>query len=167
MKEMLVLVGTYTEPILFGTGKILQGKGEGIYVYRMDFSSGTMTRVSKATGIPNPSYLALHASQDFLYAVNELKQYEGSPSGTVSAFAVDRRTGRLKILNRRLTHGTDPCHVVMDQKGKCVFVSNFMSGSVCVFPVLDDGRLGEPSDFIQHQGSSIDPFVKRAPMPIP
>ena len=36
--DTLVYVGTYTEPIRFGSGRILQGKGEGIYVYRLDRS---------------------------------------------------------------------------------------------------------------------------------
>src|SRR5574337_1437763 len=141
--QVFVYVGTYTEPIRFGTGRILQGKGEGIYVYRMDQSSGAMELVSKATGVTNPSYLALDSVQHFLYAVNELKSYEDRPTGTVSAFAVDPKTGHLEFLNKRMTHGTDPCHVLVDTKRKCVFVSNFMSGSVCVLPVLEDGSLGE------------------------
>jgi 6-phosphogluconolactonase len=161
--EMLVYVGTYTEPIRFGTGKVLQGKGEGIYVYRMDGSSGAMELVGKAAGVTNPSYLAFDSTQRFLYAVNELKVYEDKPTGTVSAFAVDPKTGSLQFLNKRLTHGTDPCHVVVDRKGKYVFVANFMSGSICVLPVLDDGSLGEASDFIQHQGSGIDPVRQKGP----
>ncbi len=160
---MLVYVGTYTEPIRFGSGRILQGKGEGIYVYRLDPSSGAMELTSKATGITNPSYLAFDSSHHFLYAVNELKTYEGQPTGTVSAFAVDPKTGTLEFLNKRPTHGTDPCHVLVDKKRAYVFVANFMSGSVCVLRVLDDGSLGEASDFIQHQGSSIDPVRQYGP----
>jgi 6-phosphogluconolactonase len=161
--EMLVYVGTYTEPIRFGTVKILQGKGEGIYVYRLDQTSGAMELVGKTTGVTNPSYLAFDSTQRFLYAVNELKTYEDQPTGTISAFAVDPKTGKLEFLNKRLTHGTDPCHVFVDKKRKYVFVANFMSGSVCVLPVLDDGSLGEASDFIQHQGSSIDPARQKGP----
>lgn len=161
--EVLVFIGTYTEPILFGTGKILQGKGEGIYVYRLELSSGGLEFVSKTTGITNPSYLAFDATRHFLYAVNELKTYEGKPTGTVSAFAVDAKTGMLRFLNRQLTHGTDPCHVLVDAQRKHVFVANFMSGSVCVLPVRDDGSLGTASDFVQHQGSSIDPARQRGP----
>jgi 6-phosphogluconolactonase len=162
-EEMLVYVGTYTEPIRFGTGKVLEGKGEGIYVYRLDQSSGAMELMSKTTGVTNPSYLAFDPTARFLYAVNELKTYGDQPSGTVSSFAVDPRTGVLKFLNKMLTHGTDPCHVLVDKKGKFVFVSNFMSGSVCVLPVLDDGSLAEASDFIQHQGSGIDPARQKGP----
>jgi 6-phosphogluconolactonase len=160
---MLVYVGTYTEPIRFGTGRILQGKGEGIYVYRLDPSSGAMERVSETTGITNPSYLAFDFTERFLYAVNELKTYDEKPSGTVSAFTVDPETGRLRFLNRRLTHGTDPCHVVVDRKRNYLFVTNFMSGSVCVLPVLDDGSLGDTCDFVQHQGSGIDPVRQMGP----
>ena len=65
-KEILVYIGTYTEPIRFGTGKILQGKGEGIYVYRLDPSSGAMEFVSKTTGVTNPSYLAFDPTERYL-----------------------------------------------------------------------------------------------------
>jgi 6-phosphogluconolactonase len=161
--EMLVYVGTYTEPIRFGTGRILQGKGKGIYVYRLDQTSGAMELVHTVTGITNPSYLAFDSTWRFLYAVNELKEYEGKPTGTVSAFALDPNTGKLEFLNKQLTHGTDPCHVLVDKKRAFVFVSNFMSGSICVLPVLADGSLGEASDFIQHQGSGIDPARQKGP----
>ena len=123
--EMLVYVGTYTEPIRFGTGKILEGKGEGIYLYRMDPATGALEFDSKTTGVVNPSYLAVDPTQRFLYAVNELKTYEDKPTGTVSAFAVDAKSGKLEFLNKRPTHGTDPCHVVVDSKGRHVFVANF------------------------------------------
>jgi 6-phosphogluconolactonase len=162
-QETLVFVGTYTEPIRFGTGRILKGKGEGIYVFRLDPASGALEWVGTTTGIANPSYLALHPGGRFLYAVNELKSYEEQPSGTVSAFAVDPERGKLALLNRRLTHGTDPCHVAVDRKGEYVFVANFMSGSVCVLPVLVDGHLGPASDFVQHQGAGIDPVRQRGP----
>ncbi|MGA3403819.1 MAG: lactonase family protein [Acetobacteraceae bacterium] len=161
--EMLVYVGTYTEPIRFGTGKVLQGKGEGIYVFRMDPDSGALQPAGTATGVVNPSYLAFDATQRFLYAVNELKSYHDQPTGTVSAFAVDPTTGALALLNRQPTHGTDPCHVVVDRHRKHVFVANFMSGSVCVLPVRDDGSLDAACDFIQHQGAGIDPVRQNGP----
>ena len=161
--ETLVYVGTYTEPIRFGSWKILQGKGEGIYVYRMDEASGAMELVRVVAGVTNPSYLAFDSTQRFLYAVNELKTYEDQPTGTVSAFAVDPKTGDLAFLNKQLTHGTDPCHVLVDKKRTHVFVANFMSGSICVLPVREDGSLGQASDFIQHHGSSIDPARQKGP----
>jgi len=161
--ETLVYVGTYTEPIRFGTGKVLQGKGEGIYVFRLDQDSGALEPIGRTTGVANPSYLAFDATQRLLYAVNELKSYQDRPSGTVSAFAVDPTTGALTFLNRQPTHGTDPCHVVVDRQGRHVFVANFMSGSVCVLPVRDDGSLDAACDFVQHLGAGIDPTRQNGP----
>jgi 6-phosphogluconolactonase len=161
--ETLVYVGTYTEPIRFGTGKILQGKGEGVYVYRLDETSGALEPHRVVAGVVNPSYLAFDSAQRFLYAVNELKSYQGKPGGSVSAFRVEPKTGDLPFLNTQPTHGADPCHVVVNRKGSHVFVANFMSGSVCVLPVRADGSLGETCDFLQHLGSSIDPVRQQGP----
>jgi 6-phosphogluconolactonase len=164
MKDgMLVYVGTYTEPIRFGTGKILEGKGEGIYRFRLNAATGGLTLDGVSRGVVNPSYLAFGSGGRFLYAVNELKTYDDQPTGTVSAFAVDPATGALEFLNKRLTHGTDPCHAVVDDTGQYLFVANFMSGSVCVLPIRDDGSLDEASDFIQHLGSGIDPVRQKGP----
>lgn len=88
-KELMVYVGTYTLPILFGTGEVLMGKGEGIYVYRMDQDSGALEFSSKIAGVANPSYLSFDPEHHSLYAVNELKNFEGSPTGAISAFSVD------------------------------------------------------------------------------
>jgi len=159
----LVFIGTYTGPIRFGTGKILQGKGKGIYVYRLDISSGAMEPSTIAENVPNPSYLAFDPSRRFLYAVNELKEFEGVPTGAISAFSVDRDSGDLKFLNMKATHGTDPCHLTVDKTGRCVLVANFMSGSVCVLPIREDGSLGDATDVIQHQGSSVDPVRQSGP----
>jgi 6-phosphogluconolactonase len=160
--ETLVYVGTYTEAIRFGSGKLLRGNGEGIHVYRLDESSGALEPVRVVAGVVNPSYLAFDPARRFLYAVNELKSYRGRPGGSVSAFRVEP-TGELTPLNARPTHGTDPCHVVVSGSGRHVFVANFMSGSVCVLPVLPDGGLGEACDFVQHLGASIDPARQQGP----
>ena len=158
-----VYVGTYTHPILFGTGQILEGKGEGIYLFRMDPETGRLTRQETTTGVVNPSYLTLDPARRHLYAVNELKTFGGMASGAVSAFRVEPETGRLTFLNQKSTGGTDPCHVVVNDRSTQVFVSNFMSGSVCVFPIQPDGTLGDASQFIQHSGSSVHPKRQRGP----
>jgi len=162
-KELLVYVGTYTLPIHFGSGFVLMGKGEGIYVYRMDQASGALEFSSKIKGVANPSFLTFDPERRFLYAVNELKTFEGKPAGTVSAFSVDSETGSLGFLNKKPTQGTDPCYVSVDKTGRYVLVANFMSGSVCVLPIQQDGSLGDATDFIQHHGSSVDPKRQEGP----
>ncbi|GHV44169.1 3-carboxymuconate cyclase [Synergistales bacterium] len=165
--DLFVYIGTYTQPILFGTGDVLNGKGEGIYLYKMKPDTGELTHVSTTRNVPNPSYLVLSPCGRFLYCVNELKEYEGCPTGAASAFAVDTTGGGFRFLNSRPTGGTDPCHININAGATGgsthVTVANFMSGSVCVFPIEEDGSLGEASRFFQHEGKSVYPTRQKGP----
>ncbi|HUX19965.1 MAG TPA: lactonase family protein, partial [Spirochaetia bacterium] len=161
--ELRVYVGTYTEAIRFGTGELFQGQGQGIHFFRLDKSTGAMEALGVTRGVKNPSYLCTDPSRRFLYAVNELKSFEGGEGGTVSAFSIDRSSGALEFLNLQPTRGTDPCHVATDATGRHVTVANFMSGSVSVYPIEEDGRLGEASAFVQHKGSSLDTARQAGP----
>lgn len=163
MANNLVFVGTYSEPILFGTGQVLQGKGKGIYAFRFDPATGALTQCALTEGVRNSSYLAFDPARRFLYCVNEFKEYEGKPSGAVSAFRINAETGALTYLNTRASHGTDPCHLIVDATGRNVLIANFASGGVCVLPVREDGSLAEASQVIQHAGSSIDPVRQKGP----
>lgn len=162
-KRQLVFVGTYTEPIRFGTGKVLQGKGKGIYIYGLDSESGALDLLSVSEGISNPSYLAFGPENNKLYAVNELKKCDGRDSGCLSSFAFNSVDLSLKFLNKQYTGGTDPCHVAVDRTGRFAAVANFMSGSISLFPILPDGRLGEAAAFFQHRGASVDPARQAGP----
>jgi len=162
-KELLAYVGTYTEKILFGTGQIFEGQGEGIHIYKMDPATGSLTPHHTAGKIKNPSYLAFHPTDRFLYAVNELKSYKGEATGTLSAFTLDPQDGRPEFINMVATHGTDPCHVTVDRGGKFALVANFANGSIAVLPIRKDGGLEEASEVIQHRGSSLDPVRQSGP----
>lgn len=159
----LVYVGTYSEPIKFGTGQVLQGKGKGIYAYRFDRAAGKLVPAGVTEGVRNSSYLAFDSSRRFLFCVNEFKEYEGQASGAVSSFRIDPVTGALTHLSTRASRGTDPCHLVVDATGRFVLIANFASGSVCVLPIDDEGKLGEAVEFVQHRGSSVDPKRQTGP----
>jgi 6-phosphogluconolactonase len=143
--ELLVYVGTYTT-----------GKSEGIYLYRMNLSSGELKHVATTQGVVNPSFLALAPSRRYLYAVNEVEKFEGRKSGAVSAFSVNQRTGELRLLNQKPSLGADPCYVDVDVKGRFVLIANYTGGNVTVFPVQRDGSLGESTDTKQYHGSSVN-----------
>jgi 6-phosphogluconolactonase len=146
---MRVYVGTYTG-----------GASRGIYLLELDRSSGRFVSGPALAGeTENPSFLALHPNGRFLYAVNELKTFEGKPTGTVSAFSVDPATGHLTFLNRQVSEGTDPCWVVVDAAGKNVLVANYTSGTVAVLPLSADGRL-QPASSVRH-GSGSGPVRAR------
>jgi 6-phosphogluconolactonase len=136
-REWLAYIGTYTRP-----------PSQGIYAWRFEAASGKLTPLGLAAETSNPTFLAVDPKQRFLYAANEDK------AGAISAFAIDPANGRLKLLNQVPSRGSGPCHVAVDPGGKWVFAANYGSGSVAVFPVHEDGTLGEATGFVQHAGSS-------------
>ena len=140
----LLFVGTYTNT---------KAASKGIYVYRYNPSSGQLTSLGVAAETPNPSYLAVDPTHQFLYAVNELEDYKGEKSGAVTAFSIDRKTGKLTKLNDVASRGADPCYISLDNTGKYVLVANYTSGNIAVFPLQKGGRLGEASAWVQHHGS--------------
>ncbi len=146
----LVLVGTYTSTDSTPTGS------KGIYAYRFNATSGEIESLGLAAESEQPSFLAVGPQRSFLYAVNETDTYQGQPSGGVSAFSLDRATGKLKFLNEVASRGGSPAHVAVDHTGKYVVVSNYDGGSLAVFPVLAGGKLGDATAFVQHHGSSVN-----------
>ena len=148
----LVLVGSYSQPILLGTGETLPGNGDGITVFGMD-RDGTLTVLHKER-TPNPTYLALSADGRFLYAVSETKEYHQEASASVSAYILNNETGKLTLLNRQMTGGEDACFLSISPNGRHLLVSNYTGGSLCCLPILPDGSLGKFTCFFQHTGSS-------------
>jgi len=154
-KAPLVFVGTYTEPEA--------SQSDGIYVYRMDPSSGELTLEAEVKGVLNPSYLEIHPQQGFIYGVNEVGSFAEQDGGGVSAFAIHSTSGEVNFLNAYPSHGTDPCYISLERTGRFALVANYSSGSVAMFPIRADGRLGPASDVIQHAGSSVHPERQAGP----
>jgi 6-phosphogluconolactonase len=141
----MVYIGTYTDH-----------GSKGIYAYRFDAKTGQSTALGLAAESVQPSFLTVDAGGHFLYAVNEIESYEGQPTGAVSAFAIDSASGKLSLLNQVSSRDGGPAHIALDRTGKYALVSNYTRGSVTVFPLLKDGRLGEASGFVQHHGAGVD-----------
>jgi len=152
--KYLFFVGTYTQD---------GSTSKGIYAYRYDAASHEITDLGVAAETTNPSFVALNPNGKYLYAVNELQNYKGPNSGGVSAFSVDSSTGKLTFLNEVPSRGADPCYITVDKTGKWVLVANYTGGSVAVFPVLADGKIGEAKTFVQHTGHGADPKRQEGP----
>ena len=145
-KPYLVYVGTYTN----------KTESKGIYAYLFDPGIGKLSPLGVAAESEDPSFLAVHASGKYLYAVNEIDHFGAQRSGAVSAFSIDHKTGKLTLLNQAATRGAGPCHISLDITGKFVLVANYDGGSIATFPIHDDGSLGEAAGFVQHYGSSVN-----------
>ena len=68
--RLLVHVGTYTN-----------GESEGIYSFILDLSAGELVPHGEVTRVENPSFLAMHPTHRFLYAVNETSTFQGQDGG--------------------------------------------------------------------------------------
>jgi len=150
--DELVYIGTYTGP-----------KSQGIYVYKLTVATGKLTPLGLAAESNNPGYLAIDPTHRYLYAVNEIADYEGKKSGSVSAFTIDHKTGKLALLNIVASGGSGPTHLVVDKTGKYVLVANYGAGSVGLFPILAGGRLGEAQAILPQTGHSVNPQRQEAP----
>jgi len=131
------------------------GNGKGIYLYELDTLTGELKQLKLAAETPNPSWLSLHPSGKYLYAVNEISTFEGS-SGSVTAFAIDRQTRELRFLNTVNSGGAGPAHMSVDATGRFAFVANYVGGSIAVFPILPDGRLNAAC-FVHKDTASLGP----------
>ena len=101
-----VYVGTYTGP-----------DSKGIYAFPFDPASGKAGALELVAETKNPSFLAVDPTQHYLFAANEISDYEGQKSGGISAFAIDAKSGELAFLNEVSSRGAGPCHLALDRTG--------------------------------------------------
>src|SRR5947208_3754861 len=136
--QYLAYVGTYTT----------KTNSKGMYVFRFDATTGKLSAIGIAAETRDPSWVAVHPNGKFLYAANE-----AGKSSTVSAFAIDAKSGKLTLLNQLPALGEDPCYLSFDRTGKYVFVANYTSGHVVVFPLEGKGKLGSATAHVHDEGN--------------
>lgn len=151
-RELLVLISAFAP-----------GEDGAIHAYRLDASSGKLESIGKQSEVENPFFLALSPDSRFLYSIHEPGTFGGSDDGQVSAFALDRSSGKSTLVNRQSSKGLESCYLDVDATGKVLVVANYTGGSVASLPIGDDGSLGEAASFVQHEGSSVDPSRQQEP----
>jgi Lactonase, 7-bladed beta-propeller len=112
----------------------------------MNPSNGRLTQIKVAAAVPSPSWLAIHPQGRFLYAVKEISNFNGTTSGSVSAFSINRATGDLTFLSVVSSEGSGPAHLSVDPLGQFVYVANYGGGSIAVLPIQLNGSLGNATD---------------------
>jgi 6-phosphogluconolactonase len=141
--EQWVYVGTYTGG---------QSKSKGIHLFKLDVATGKLTPAGVAAEAKSPSFLTIHPSKKFLYAVGE-----GNDKNNISAFSINPTDGKLTLLNQKYSGGAGPCHISVTPDGKVALAANYGGGSVCSIPINPDGSLADGGSSIKHTGSSVNP----------
>jgi 6-phosphogluconolactonase len=139
------------------TFRVYLGTGKSIYQTVLDLKDGALSKAVLAAELANPSFVAIHPNNQFLYSVSEINK------GSIVAYAIDAKTGALKLLNAQSSGGGGPCHVVVDRSGKVVLAANYGTGSCTSIPIRSDGSLGEPASVHQHTGKSVNPGNQQGP----
>lgn len=136
-------------------------RGEGIYVSRYQEASGALSPAELACTVKSPSFLALHPTLPVLYAVSEIADHDGKPSGGLVSLTIDETTGRLTQQSVQPSGGTGPCHLTVDSAGRVLLAANYGSGSAICLGLNPDGSLepvtpalaDRPGGLLQHAGS--------------
>lgn len=144
---------------LFGEHVYIGTAGKGIYVANFDSKSGKLSAPEMVSDAAAPSYLTIHPDGKYLYAVNEVK------NGSVTGFSIDHGSGKLKLINTMGVQSSGPCYIAIDKTGRWAITANYSGGSVTVLPIGGDGKLGEPTDVVQHKGSGPNRDRQTGPHP--
>jgi 6-phosphogluconolactonase len=152
---LMAYVGTFSSPlqdVLPTQVDLPPGNGRGIHLFRVDRESGALAPDGIFEMGTSPSCLVVNAAGDRLYSANETDRVGESGEGSVSAFAIDRASGQLSLLNTVPSGGAGPTYVSIHPSGRFLLVANYFGGSVAVLPIRPDGTLGEASDVKVDEG---------------
>lgn len=137
----LLFAGTQTGP-----------SSKGIYAFQWEPANGELKELGLAAETNNPTFLALSPDGKRLYAANEINEYEGAKSGSVSGFTIDRTAAKLTHLNTVSSAGPGPCHVSLDASGHDLFCANYSGGSAASFHIDQAGKLSEAVSQFHYEG---------------
>lgn len=147
-------IGTYTKT----------GKSKGIYRVSVDPVTLQFGTLELAAETPDPSFLAITPDGRALVAVNELVEFGGQASGSVTVFARNAASSALTALSpSRASRGAAPCYVSIDRTGRQVMVANYVGGNVAVLPLATSGALGEAGTVLARTGKGPHPVRQVAP----
>ncbi|HCB0569908.1 TPA: lactonase family protein [Klebsiella quasipneumoniae subsp. similipneumoniae] len=119
--------------------------GEGLYRFTVDGQTGALRDKALVSSLANVAQLTVSRDGKTLYAASEVEK------GVVQAWRIERN-GELTALNQVASGGAGPVYLSLTPNGKQLLVANYVSGSIAVLPVKEDGSLGEAVDRHQDEG---------------
>jgi len=153
-RKYLAFVGTYTT----------KTESKGIYSFDFDADTGKLTPKGVAAETPDPSWVVVHPNGKYLYAANEVGK-----SSTISAFAIEPKTGKLTMLNQLPAVGEDPCYLSFDRTGRFLLSANYTSGDSVAFEILPNGTPGthleSPNHGMSPNAGTLGPNKERQESP--
>jgi 6-phosphogluconolactonase len=151
-KKEILYVGTFS----------VRGS-QGIYAFVFNRAKRTLTPLQTVPSLESPSFVTIHPTGKFLYSVNRGKANVTDQGGSVSAYGIDPKTGRLNGLGHKSSYGEGPCYVAVDQTGKFLFVSHYGDGNLTISSLFSDGSIGNVTDSKKYSGNSVNAERQTSP----
>ena len=124
--------------------------GDGIYLLELNTEKESLEMISSYPELSNqPSFLAV--TRETVYAVSELEE-----GGYITSFRRNPSSGKLTMKNKVKTEGAGMCHLCLWPGEHYISAANYLSGSLLVCSVEEDGSLGKICDCRHHQGAGVD-----------
>lgn len=139
--DLFLLVGSYSS-----------AEAEGIKLFRFNEETCAMSYVDGVKGISNPSYQNVSNDGNYIYSVGE----DDEDLATVNAIQLDKEKGKLTLLNSQLVGEGAPCYIRVSPNGRFLLTANYMGGSISVFPIEKDGKIGDRPYTIRYKGHGQD-----------
>lgn len=140
-KKEMIYIGTFSE-----NGSL------GIYVYSLDRKTIRYDLQQTILSKGSPSFIEVSPNGKFLFSANREGLKGKKEWGSVTSFAIDQNSGKLKVIKNQFSYGDSPCHISVHPSGKYIFVSHYKGGNFVVMPVDENGMIGEATDNIQLTG---------------
>lgn len=145
---ILATIASKAQTLNLYVGTYTNANSEGIYKYHFNENTGELTNKVLVAKTANPSFLTFSANKEVIYAVNEIDNFNGSNSGSVSAFKIIE--GKLHRINQVSTNGAHPCHISINKEGTKAVISNYTGGTISIHSILKNGEISTASQIIDH-----------------
>jgi 6-phosphogluconolactonase len=142
--------------VYFGTSN------SGIYLSLFDTNTGDLSTPKLALEIENPGFIVIHPNKKYIYTTTT--GIADSKDGGVAALKIND-DGTLTLINKQSSEGRNPCHINLDDKGKCLMVVNYSSGSIASYKINKNGSISKAITTHQHIGSGADSRRQKEPHP--
>ncbi len=106
-------------------------------------ADGAMSRFGRLPAGLNVSWITGHPTRrDIFYAVNEVAEFDGATSGSVTTLRFSRTARDFEVLARATSGGAGPVFATVDATGRWLLVANYGGGTLAVLRIRDsDGTV--------------------------
>lgn len=141
-------VGTYTN-----TGS------KGIYLCKIDTTTGYLKNMGVAAKLNSPAYLNVSYSDDYLW----VSQEGVGATDSVVAYKIDSKSYGLSEINRQAVNGQGACYVTSTNDNNFLGVACYGSGTISLLPLRANGSIENKQVVVKHYGKGLNPKRQESP----